>query len=82
MIKIDKDLIEELKSNSIDAFNYPKGNFWIYHSKRDGKFYGVKHARGEYYISKGVSEFTKILHVIYNCENKTFVNPSNDSFWN
>jgi hypothetical protein len=82
MNKISKDYLEEIKNNCIDSYQYPLGNFWIYHDKRDNKFYGVKHISGEYYISKGINEFSTIIRVIWNSESKLFVNPSSDSFWN
>ena len=82
MKKVTKNFIEDLKNNSIDRFNYPDGNFWIYHDKRDNKFYGVKHQSGKYFISKGTKYFTEILRAIWSSENKMFVNPNSDGFWN
>ncbi len=63
MIKISGEELDYLKVGAIDIHTFSKGNFWIIHSDEDNKVYAIKHAKGQYWKSKGTNYVTEVLRV-------------------
>ena len=81
MVKIDKADFVKLKEEALDIFTYPKGNFWIIHSKVDGKFYPIKHCKCQYWTAKPTKYFTEVLRAMYSVETGEFQNPANQKIF-
>lgn len=81
MRKITKLEFEEMKKDSIDIFDFPKGNFWIIHSKTDGKFYPVRHCRSQYWSAPPTKYFTEVLRALWNCDKMEWENPASQKIF-
>ena len=81
MKKITAAEFNEMKETAIDVFHYPKGNFWIVHSKTNNLFYAVRHKASQYWVSKSTKSFTTVMRAIINIENLTWQNPASQSIF-
>lgn len=82
MIKITKEDFQDMESKAIDIFAYPKGNFWVIHSKEDNKFYPIRHKSSQYWAGKPTKCFTEVLHALWSIDSMEWQNPANQKIFN